>query len=318
MNHLDAAARIMEQDHILILTHRRPDGDTIGSGAALCLGLRQVGKRAYLHPNEDAGGLFLPYIEGLLPPEDFVPRYIISVDTAALDLLPDSAAHYAQQVDLSIDHHGSNTGYARATWVDPSHGACGELIYLLLAELEAITPRIALLLYVAIATDTGCFAFANTTAETHRIAAALMETGFDVYSVNKLHFRTKSPRRLRLESRMIQDMELLEVGHAAIAITALPLSLLDELGATEEDLENITSFLEQLEGVDCAITIRELRTGGCKLSLRSGPALNVSKVCAQLGGGGHPAAAGCSTAGSISEARAAILTALRKVQSEIT
>ena len=314
MNHHDAAARIMEQDHILILTHRRPDGDTIGSGAALCLGLRELGKEAYLHPNEDADGLFLPYMEGLLPPEDFLPSYVVTVDTAAPDLLPDSAAHYAARVDLSIDHHGSNTGYAHATWVDSSHGACGELIYLLLMDLGVLTPRIALLLYVAISTDTGCFAFANTTAETHRIAAALMETGFDVYSVNKLHFRTKSPRRLRLESRMIQDMELLDGGR--IAITALPLSLLDELGAAEEDLENITSFLEQLEGVDCAITIRELRSGGCKLSLRSGPTLNVSRVCAHLGGGGHPAAAGCSTEGSISQARDAILTALRQVQSE--
>jgi phosphoesterase RecJ-like protein len=115
---------------------------------------------------------------------------------------------------------------------------------------------------------------------------------------------------------MIQDMELLDGGR--IAVTALPLSLLDELGATEEDLENITSFLEQLEGVDCAITIRELRRGGCKLSLRSGPALNVSRVCAHLGGGGHPAAAGCSTEGSVSQARDAILTALRQVQSETT
>ena len=314
MNHHEAAALLSGQDHILILTHRRPDGDTIGSGAALCLGLRQLGKIAYLHSNEDAGGIFLPYMEGLLPPDDFVPGYVVTVDTAASDLLPDSAGDYWERVDFSIDHHGSNTGYARTTWVDPSHAACGELIYLLLKELEALTPRIALLLYVAISTDTGCFAFSNTTPETHRIAAALMETGFDVHSVNKLHFRTKSPRRLLLESRMIQDMELLEDGR--IAIATLPLSLLNELKATEEDLENITSFLEQLEGVVCAITIREQTAGGCKLSVRSGPSINASEVCARMGGGGHPAAAGCSTKGAIPEARAAILNALHQVTSE--
>lgn len=316
MNHHDAAALLMGQNHILILTHRRPDGDTIGSGAALCLGLRQLGKTAYLHPNEDAGGIFLPYMEGLLPPDGFIPHYVVAVDTASVDLLPDSAGDYTEHVDFSIDHHGSNTGYAHTTWVDPSHAACGELVYLILKELAALTPRIAQLLYVAISTDTGCFAFSNTTPETHRIAAALMETGFDVHSVNKLHFRTKSTRRLRLESRMIQDMELLEEGR--IAIATLPLSLLDELKATEEDLENITSFLEQLEGVICAITIRELTAGGCKLSVRSGPSINASQVCALLGGGGHPAAAGCSTKGSVPEARDAILTALRQVQGEAT
>ncbi len=316
MNHHDAGSLLMGQDDILILTHRRPDGDTIGSGAALCLGLRRLGKTAYLHPNEDAGGIFLPYMEGLLPPDGFIPRFVVTVDTASVDLLPDGAGDYTKRVDFSIDHHGSNTGYARMTWVDPAHAACGELIYLILKELGALTPRIAQLLYVAVSTDTGCFAFSNTTPETHRIAAALMETGFDVHSVNKLHFRTKSPRRLRLESRMIQDMELLDEGR--IAIATLPLSLLNALKATEEDLENITSFLEQLEGVVCAITIRELTAGGCKISVRSGPSINASDVCSILGGGGHPAAAGCSTNGAISEARVAILNALQQVQGETT
>ena len=316
MNHRDAAALLMDQDGILILTHRRPDGDTIGSGAALCLGLRQKGKTAYLHPNEDAGGLFLPYTEGLFPPEDFTPSYLVTVDTASPDLLPDSAADYATRVDFSIDHHGSNTGYAHTAWVDPSHAACGELIYLLTKELGAITPQIAMLLYVAISTDTGCFVFSNTTSETHRIAAELMETGFDVHRVNKLHFRTKSSRRLRLESQLIQDMELLEDGR--IAIATMPLSLLNELGATEEDLENITSFLEQVEGVACAITIRQLNTGGCKLSVRSASSINASAVCARLGGGGHPAAAGCSTSGSIVEAKVAIIAALEQEESKTT
>ncbi|MDF2838813.1 MAG: 3-to-5 oligoribonuclease [Evtepia sp.] len=312
MDYRQTADLLREQDGFLILTHRRPDGDTIGSAAALCLGLRQLGKTAYVFPNEEAHDLFTPYLEPVMSPKDFIPQFIVAVDTASLELLPDNAKIYQLSIDLSIDHHGSNTNYAKKTCVVSSHAACGELIYLILKELAPISSDVSLLLYVAISTDTGCFSYSNTTAETHSISAALIKIGCKHQWVNKRHFRTKSLPRLRLESLLIQEMILLNEGKTAIA--SISLELVSDLGATEEDLENITAFLEQVQGVEHAVTIRELHPGEYKISLRTGASLNASAVCALLGGGGHPAAAGCTVFGTLDTAKGNVIRAISEIQ----
>ena len=310
----ETASRLLELDNILILTHRRPDGDTVGCAAALCLALRQKGKTAHVLFNEDAHGLFDPYFEGVLAPEGFRPDAVVAVDAAAPGMLPDSAAHLKDRVDLCIDHHGSNEGYARATCVDPAAAACGEVLYKIFLEMDVtITQPMAMLLYMAIATDTGCFVYSNTTPETHRIAASLMETGFDTQWVNKRHFRVKSLKRMQIESRLIQDMDLEQNGSLVFAYVTL--DLIHELQATEEDLEDISSFIGLLEGVDNAVTVRQLKPEECKISLRTdGKTLNASAVCAHFGGGGHPAAAGCTIHGTPAQAKTAMLDAIRKVQ----
>ncbi|MFQ7452474.1 MAG: DHH family phosphoesterase [Flavonifractor plautii] len=136
-------------------------------------------------------------------------------------------------------------------------------------------------LYVAVSTDTGCFQYSNTTADTHRVAAALMETGMDVFSLNKRHFRTKSWARLQVERLLTERMHRYEDGK--IAVAPVSLSLMDEADATEEDMEDIAAFLGQIEGVETSVTIRELAEGGCKLSVRTSGGLNATKVCARLG-----------------------------------
>ena len=167
-------------------------------------------------------------------------------------------------------------------------------------------------LYVAVSTDTGCFQYGNTTAATHRVAAALMETGIDVFALNKRHFRTKSWARLQVERLITERMHRYDGG--TIAVAPIALSLLEEAGATEEDLEDIAAFLGQIEGVETSVTIREKPTGECKLSVRTSGGLNATAVCALLGGGGHAAAAGCSVPGTPEEAERAILDAIRQVQ----
>lgn len=312
MDYLQTAELLRDQDHILILTHRRPDGDTIGCAAALCLGLRQLGKTAFVLSNVEAHELFSPYLEHVLAPEAFFPQFIIAVDIASLELLPDNAQMFQAKIDLCIDHHGSNKRFAKASCVVSSHAACGELIYLILKELGPISSEAALLLYVAISTDTGCFSYSNTTAETHQISAALMEIGCNHQLVNKRHFRTKSLQRLRLESYLVQEMLLLNDDKTAIA--SIPLELVSSVGATEEDLENIAAFLEQVQGVEHAVTIRELRPGEYKISLRTGLSLNASAVCALLGGGGHPSAAGCTVFGTLETTKNGIINAISQIQ----
>ena len=307
----EAAARLRQMNNVLLLTHVRPDGDTIGSAAALCQALRDMGKTAYLLYNPEITDTCAPYAAPYWASEGFVPEHIVSADIAALNLLPDNAAAYASRVELTIDHHGSQEFFAAETCLDADAAACGEIIYRVIRELTAVTPAIALLLYVAISTDTGCFVYANTTTDTHRIAAELLETGIDVGPVNKVLFRTKSKTRLAMEARMVADMELYDGDR--VVVMSIPLSLRQELHATEADIEELSSLAALVEGTDCGITLRELKPGRVKLSLRTGPRVDACAVCQRLGGGGHTAAAGATVDGTLEDAKALILKAYRAV-----
>ena len=151
---------------------------------------------------------------------------------------------------------------------------------------------------VAVSTHCGCFVYGNTSANTHRVAAALMDTGIPAAELNKRHFRTKSFRRLRLESLLTESIEFHDGGE--IAIAAISLEMLARLQATEADAEDIAAFVGQVEGVRTGVTVRELKPGLCKISLRTDPKqLNASAVCTLLGGGGHAAASGATVEGDI-------------------
>ena len=308
MTTAEAAACLAAMDQVLILTHVRPDGDTIGSAAALCCGLRALGKTAYLLPNPELTATYAPYAAPYLAEADFAPAYVVSVDIAALSLLPENARPYQDRIALAIDHHPSQEFFARETCLEADSAACGEIVYDILRQLTPLTPEMALPLYVAISTDTGCFVYSNTTPDTHRIAAALMETGFDAQWVNKRHFRVKSLKRMQIESRLVREMDLAQNGTLVFAYVTL--DLIREPEATEEDLEDISAFIGQLEGVDNAVTIRQLKPEECKISLRTdGKTLNASAVCAVYGGGGHAAAAGCTIQGTPAQAKAAMAAA---------
>ncbi len=310
LNVQETARLLQSWDRILILTHIRPDGDTVGCAAGLCQALQELGKEAYLLDNPGLTRFYAPYAAPYTAPADFVPDKVISVDIATVNLLPDNAQGYAQRVDLAIDHHPSFTAFARANIVRPEAAACGELIYDLLRELGPISQEAALPLYVAVSTDTGCFAYNNTTAQTHRVAAALMDTGIDYQQVNKLLFRTKTRKRLQLEGAMLEKMEFYDNGR--VVILSVPLALMGRLEADESDAEELSALGGQIEGTDCAITMRELRPDVWKMSVRTGPRVNATEVCRLLGGGGHAAAAGCTVEAPWAHAKAQILAAVAR------
>ena len=306
----ETAALLREQDGVLILTHRRPDGDTVGCAAALCAGLRALGKTAYVLPNPEFTDLYRPYVEPYLAPEGFSPRFVVTVDIAARGLFFPASEQYFDRVDLAIDHHPSYAGFGKASCVDPSRAACGEIVYEICRELGPVTPEIALPLYVAVATDTGCFVYTNTTSNSHAVAAKLMETGIDAGAVNKRHFRTKSCRRLLLEADMISNMTFFENGR--VVFLSVPWSLMERLGADENDADDLATIATLVEGVDCGAVLRELQGGEWKMSLRTdGVRINATNVCRRLGGGGHAAAAGATVPGTLEEVEAALLSAIQ-------
>ena len=314
MNPTQAANFLMAHDDYLILTHVRPDGDTIGCAAGLCLCLRQLEKKAWVLPNPETTALFAPYLEGLLAPEGYEPGTVVAVDMAARGLFPENAKVYLDRVDLTIDHHPSQEFYAKETCLDAGRAACGEIVYDIARRLGPITPEMGRALYVAVSTDCGGFVYSNTDAQTHRVAADLIDSGFDLYPVNRRHFRTKSFRRLKLEGMLVDSMELRDGG--ATALVCLTLDMVARAEAREEDLEDIAAFVGQVEGVKNGVTLRELKPGEWKLSLRTDPGdLNASAVCALLGGGGHAAAAGATfPAQSREEARDKVLDAIGQVR----
>lgn len=312
----EAAALLREQDEILILTHRRPDGDTIGCGAGLCLALRQAGKRAFLLKNPDITAVNEVYARALWAEEGYEPSYVVSVDIAAKSLFFPAAEAFFERIGLAVDHHPSFEGFGAFQCVDPSRAACGEIVYEICRELGEITREIALPLYAAVATDTGCFVYANTEANTHRVAAALLETGIDYFAVNKRHFRTKSRKRIAIEAELMGNAEFFQEGRGVFL--CMPLEMLERLGVNENDLEDISSLAGVIEGVDCGAVLRELKPGEWKLSLRTGAngRVNATRVCQILGGGGHAMAAGATVKGTLAQVKDLVLAAIDQVKKD--
>ena len=280
----------------------------------MCRALRDLGKTAYLLPNPGITETYESYAAPYWAEEGFTPDFVVAVDIAALSLLPENAKKYASCIDLAIDHHPSNEGFAKESCVLAEMAACGEIIYEIAGLMTPMTAEIALPLYVAVSTDTGCFVYANTTAHTHRVAAALMETGIAVAGVNKALFRTKSRTRLAMEAWMAEWAEYYD--NDRVVIMQIPRSLCLDYKATEADVEELSSLAALVAGTDCGVTLRELEPGKVKISLRTGPRVNATKVCALLGGGGHAAAAGATLSATLSEAKQAVLQAIDMVAGE--
>lgn len=311
----EAANWLRAHDDYLIMTHRRPDGDAVGSAVALCLGLRAMGKKAELFPNTQFTDKYRPLWDGLLGTGDPHGKTVISVDMAAETMLPYNAPGMAGKTVFAMDHHGSNTGYAEHTFVDADAAACGETVCLTLAELGVtMTKRMAEAIYVALSTDTGCFRYTNVTARTYRVAAACLEAGADTASWNRLLFMTRSPARLKLEAYLTQNAEFFADG--TVCICQLPQAIVKEYGISEDDLDDISGFPRDIEGVKIGAMLRDV-ADGAKISLRTFAPYDASDICARLGGGGHSAAAGATVDGSLQEAKTSLLNALRAAGVEV-
>ncbi len=308
---------LKENDNFLILTHSSPDGDTLGSAFALLMILQKLSKKAkVVCPDEIPGkyGYFTNLTEGNLEDNE---QTIIAVDVADNKLLGSLKEKYGEVVDLAIDHHRSNTLFAKKTYLDADAAANCECIYNIAKELSVeITKELALCLYTGISTDTGCFRFSNTTANTLRIGAALMETGIDTAEINRVMFETKSRVRIETEKAALEGMEFFfEDKCALITVTR---QMYEQTGAKDEDLEGITTIPRSIEGVLAGITLREKEDGGYKISVRTYPPVDASKICGLLGGGGHIRAAGCqiNKKYTLNEAKQKILDAVKTVMEE--
>lgn len=304
----EIAAYLLQNDNYIMLTHRRPDGDTVGCAAALCGGLRALGKRAAVWENPQFTDKFRPYLSGLTTDEIPEDAKLVVVDIATAGLLPYGTENYVNRIDLRLDHHGRDLEFGVEGFVDSSAAACGEIVLDLLEQMHApIDRKIAEALYCAISTDTGCFRYSNVTAKTLRAAAKCKDYGADTFAVNQVMFLTKRLARLKLDAFLTQTTEFYANGK--VAVSQIPEQVITDLGITEDDIDDISGFGREIEGVRIGVMLREVKEGG-KISVRTAPEYDAAAICAVLGGGGHRAAAGATVPGSLEDAKAAILRAL--------
>ncbi len=300
------AELLLGWDNILILSHRSPDGDTLGSASALSRALSALGKSVQFRCADEIPEKFAYMFSGI-PFGDFEPDRIVSVDVADKALLG-TLEPLGEKVDLAIDHHATHRFFAKETWVDGKAAAACQLIAKLIPALGVeITPEIADCLYTGISTDTGCFKYPNATPETYRIAADLIERGAHAADINRIMFDTKSRAAIALLKRVYSDMEFYCDGRCAVL--CLTKAMIAETGAKEGDLDGVAAIVRQVEGVQFGITIRERGENEYKVSLRATEPADAAAVCAQFGGGGHKGAAGCTFFAPLEEAKSRIIAA---------
>ena len=285
----ETIALLRENDNFNIITHLRPDGDTIGSASALCYALRKIGKTAHLYDNPQFVDSYEWVAEPYIAPQGFVPSFTICVDLADSSLYPEGFEGLA---DLCIDHHPSNSHFAKNTLLWADRASCGEIIMAVVKELCGLDPSVSDLLYVAVSTDTGCFVYGNTTGETLLAASELCFSGARNAYLNKILFRTNSKARLALEAQILSSFRYYHEGKTVISVVTK--EMIEKAGAVERDTQDIAALPGRVEGAFTSITVKELDAKHCKLSVRTNGVVDANKVCARFGGGGHKMAAGCT------------------------
>lgn len=305
----DCAAFLMARDNILLITHSRPDGDTLCSAAALCSALRRLGKTVGLYNNPEITESYMDFVRDYLWENIPENACVVSVDTADVRMFPKG---FEGEVELAIDHHASNPGFGKENCIFGHKAACGEIVLELIEELcGSITKEEANLVYAAISTDTGCFCYGNTNPDTLRAAAKVIEYGAENGRLNKLLFRSMSFSRLKLEGLIYANMR--SVRNNTVNVAVVTLDMMNEAGATEDDCDDLANLAGKVKGSVVAITVRELAEGRSKASVRTNDQVNASDICARFGGGGHAMAAGCNAEMDPYEFADAILKVVNEV-----
>ncbi len=292
------SAILKEKDNILILTHANPDGDTLGSGFALCRALMKIGKICAVE-NADTIPKKYNYLYKDIATIKFEPDYVVAVDVATSKLLGNLDGKY--HIDMCIDHHSTNDEYADYLLLEDVPAACG-VIFEVIKELGVdIDKHIADCLYTGLTTDTGCFRYASTTADTYRAAAELIDFGADNGRINRIMFETKSKTYARLERLALDSMRFYE--NERVAVITITQEMYRLTGSNEQETEAIAPLTRQIEGVEIGITIREKEDGTCKASIRTFESVNAAQLAKSFGGGGHSQAAACKFDCTVKEAK---------------
>ncbi|MEY5010769.1 MAG: hypothetical protein RLZZ253_1908 [Verrucomicrobiota bacterium] len=311
----EIACVLRNANRFVVMSHVRPDGDAYGCELAMALCLRELGKDVTVW-NED--GMLDRY--RFMPGSDLVERpstepqdfeVAICLDTAVQDRIGSCwGSVRSAGCWINIDHHITNNHYGDLAYVDASAPAAGQILYELFAgQGLPLTRDMAANLYVAISTDTGSFRYPSTTARTYEIGAELVRLGVDVGRLSQEVYESYPRRRIELLRELLNVLRMSSGDR--VASFGLDRATTARVGALPEDNEGLIDTIRAIEGVEVAAFFEEMEGGRVRVSLRSKrPEVDVSRVCAQFGGGGHTLAAGARVAGSLGEVETRVLLAI--------
>ncbi|MBR1811041.1 MAG: bifunctional oligoribonuclease/PAP phosphatase NrnA [Clostridia bacterium] len=309
-----AAELLKTHDRIEILCHKGPDGDTLGCGYALCRVLQNMGKQAKITVDDVIPASF-DYMNDNIEAQDFETAYVVAVDIASFDLIG-SPAHrekYRDRVDLCIDHHASNTDYAKYTLLESDHDAAAAAETLLLVFYEMgveIDSSVAECIYTALSTDTGCFRYSNTTSRTLRMAADMVDKDIPFELINKRMFETRTKTYNTLETLVLSTLSTHFDG--LCAVITITQDMYKQSGSDESESHPLKGIPRQVEGVLVGVTLKEDADGTYRASVRTNSPVDACRICAHFGGGGHKRASGCNVpGGTMAEAKQNILDVIR-------
>jgi bifunctional oligoribonuclease and PAP phosphatase NrnA len=306
------AIRDKKARKFLVTSHQNLEGDAIGSMMALRELLLSAGKEVMLFPPED-----IPDAYRFIPDSSKVKAgkysksmdYDIAcvVDCTDLDRLGNAKdGIYLTRPIINIDHHISNTRFGSINWVEPEMSCSGEQVYHLFKRMKLdIGKNAALYIYIAILTDTGSFRYSNTNSRTFKIAGELVAKGIDPTAVYKHIYEGTSVYRIRLLTSVLSTLDTTKDG--SIAWIHITKSMLKNSSLKIEDTQDFVNFPRSVKGVKIAVAFKESVKGLIKVSFRSNDGIDVNSLANQFGGGGHPAASGCTLRGSMEEVKDVVI-----------
>ncbi len=310
------ASFFRKRDGFLLICHTNPDEDTAGSAYALYLALKRMGKKVRIVCDMGPPRRGSAYWEADAFSNELGegPYVTVSVDVAARNMLGALEAPLGGRVTLKIDHHALGEDFGDYNYTDPAAGACGMIVYRLLLLLGPLDREMASSLYLAIASDTGGFRYSNTNAETHRVAAALLDCGAEGAAISETLFETKSEKEFRALRLGLSRLRYYCEGRLALMSITNADKEAEDL--SDRDLGELASLSRQTAGVLLGVVLRQSDADPkkFKISMRSREGVDAAALCASFGGGGHVrAAGGALTADSPEEAEQRLLAFLMPV-----
>ena len=314
----EIASRIIARDEWLIIGHIIPDGDCIGSMLSLYLALKRLDKKAVMLLDDYIQPVyaFLEGAEQFRTPKEMSGTYpsVICLDCSNIYRVEEPVRTYiaASQECINIDHHISNDYFGHFNFVDPEAAATGEIILDLLKHMGVkVEVSMAEALYAAIVMDTGGFFNANTTSETMRKAAILLDLGVDINKLRICMFESKSQMEMQLLGLALNSIAFTPDGK--ISWMVLNYEEVKSLGGKDFYPEGVIDYTRRVEGVELGILFRETEPGLIKIGFRSKDKIDVASLAEIFGGGGHRRAAGAKLPGTLAEVVNMVLNRVQDV-----
>ncbi|MBQ2431775.1 MAG: bifunctional oligoribonuclease/PAP phosphatase NrnA [Peptococcaceae bacterium] len=321
----EVAKALLEAKRIAIISHKNPDGDTLGSQLALGGALKELGKDVVLY-NKDKVASKFNFIAGADQVAQYhdgmeLPETVVFVDCAEPQL-----AGFTVEDDvlmgktiINIDHHASNKHYGKWNYVVSTAGAnCQNIYHVIGAIGGTITKEIATALYTGLSTDTGNFMFDNVSSETLRIAADLKDIGANTDAVRLKLYESSSKKKIEMLKYILNNLHISADGQ--YAWSSISHQMIEELQPESTDIDGLINTIKDIEGVEIAILFRGVEANRTKASLRSKVWADVNQIAGMFGGGGHVRASGVSIDGDVEYAAAlmepAVLDIIRQHSAE--